>query len=1230
MGKVNLLICCILMFVVGCKSDRIFVNNEAPSNQNNGAYSKMSHAVYLIGDVGGAVENSSASLKLLSKELKNSDPENTSVVFLGDNIYPRGLHKKSHPLRADDERRLNAQLDIVKNFDGEVVFIPGNHDWEQGGKEGFDFNKRQEDYIQKYLGNKVYHPSDGCSGPKEIQVSDELTIIAIDTQWLLHKFRKGRGEEDDCATSTIYDFMFAFKEALKRNRTKHVIVVGHHPMYSNGVHGGYFTIKDHLFPLIKLNPNLIIPLPLIGSIYPFYRSFLGDIQDIQNPKYRSIQEKITNAIGQYDNVVYANGHEHNLQYQFQKNGHYITSGSGAKITSLRNNSNLIFGAEHKGFAKLQIHEEGEAVLKYFSANLNRQDKPILFEKKLYTKNIKGFKRLTEEEKISYEGKYKVVVADSSYAANKLKRVFFGKLNRDLWTQSIKVPYLDIHKIHGGLQPVERGGGQQTVSLKMIGGDGKKYKLRGIKKSAEFLVIRELRGTVAQEMVYDGIAGSHPYASSAVAKLLQAAELYYIESKLVYVPKDPVLGDYLDEFGGRFALLEVHPSNDMSDMPNFGNSEKVVNTAEAIGKLQSKQDHVVDVDFAVSNRLLDILIGDWDRHDDQWRWATFKEGGRTIYRPIPRDRDQAFFQFDGVVMNITNRKWLIRKFQPFKEEIRDIAGLGFNARYFDRAFLVEADLDTWINQAKALQLKLTDEVIENSMKALPPESFAINGEELILTLKARRNKLADFAERYYRFIAKTVDVVGTTDKDFFEVIRKDGAKVEVNIYPRKKGKKQESKRFYHRVFDAKETKEIRLYGLGGKDEYELIGEVDKSILVRIIAGDKKDKVKDESLANGWGKKTKVYDSKEGKNEIESSKETKVMLSKPGDEVYYDRKAFKYNVLLPLPSIGFNQDDGFIFGPGINYIKHGFNKDPFMQKHSLFVNYTFRAEGYNIDYDGYFVKLLGKTDVQFKAKINKPQVYQFYGFGNEIEPDDSQLGSSQVRMNSDDFQVHLARTSDDFSSKLSFVLGYRIVGIDEVSTADIDFSAGNEEFILTGIHYSYLNVDRVLNPSKGISFQAEVNNTQSINNKEVSFINLKGKFSFYIPLELFQKQTILAFRTAYSGNIGDFAFYQSNFLSGITELRGLPRNRFAGNSVAFGNAELRKSFMKNRNSPALFDLGMILHGDIGRVWYEKENSDKWHNSYGGGLFINILDFFALVGTYSISDQDELVNIGMNFYF
>lgn len=1219
----------LVFIVVSCQKRAAFISKDNRALQGKYEAIESINELFLIGDVGESVESSYPALSLLSKELNKFNNKNSAVVFLGDNIYPKGLHAEGTEERAEDIKRLNAQLDALKGFKGEIVFIPGNHDWDKGGKAGFEAVKRQEDYIQDYLDAKVFHPSDGCAGPKEIEVSDNLTLIAIDTQWWLHQYEKGRGETDDCKFSTKEDFLLAFKEMLKKNREKQIVVVGHHPMYSNGRHGGYFKLKDHLFPLTNLKENLYIPLPLVGSIYPLYRSFVGNIQDIPNPDYQKIQIALTNAIAQYDNVIYACGHEHNLQYFNTKNAHYVVSGAGSKVSPLKYNSNLGFGAEQRGFARLSFSEEGTAILKYYSAEEENSESPIIFDQKLYSKYTKSFGNDLNLKKKSYKGMYKVVIPDSTYAAKGLKKVLFGDLNRALWTLPIKVPYLDIHSVHGGLKPIEKGGGQQTVSLKMRGGDGKVYKLREVKKSAEFLVIRELRGTFAQDMVYDGIAGSHPYASPAVAELVKAAELYYIEPNLVYIPKDSILGDYLDEFGGQLAILEVHPSKDLSDMKNFGNSSKIINTEKAIHELQKHQDHVVDLDFALQNRMMDMLIGDWDRHDDQWRWATFKEGEKTIYRPIPRDRDQAFFKFDGVVMNIANRKWLIRKFQPFSDDVRDIAGLNFNARYFDRSFLTEADKDDWVNAAEALKSKLTAENIEAALNTLPVESLEINGEEIKKTLLIRKEKLDEFAERYYKVLAKEVDIVGTTKKDYFEVIRKENGEVEVNVYPRKNGKKVEDERFYHRVFTKEETKEIRLYGLDGKDEYKIKGEVDKSILIRIIGGENKDKIEDNSKVSGWRNLTKVYDMDDN-NKIETSKETRLFIRDSTDELFYDRKAFEYNSLAPVPSLGYNIDDGFIFGPGVVIKKHGFDKKPFAQKHTIKANYAFRAEGFNVYYDGHFTELFGKTDFVVNGRANQPLVYRFFGFGNDTELTDFQFDNSQVRMNNNEVDIHFSRPSKNLASRLNLILGYKYIGLDEKSDIDLGLESQNQEFFKYGISYSFENVDKPLGPTKGIRFNTKISNTKSTLNKEVDFILLESDLAFYFPLEIFKKQSVLAFRAAYSENFGDYAFYQANFLSGTNEVRGLPRNRYAGDSKLYGNFEFRKSLLKNKNALALFDFGLLAHYDIGRVWFEDESSDKWHQSLGGGFFINIMDFFGIVGTYSVSDQDELFNVGTQFYF
>lgn len=1227
MKRINILAFFVMLLVVSCRNQDVFYRTDAHKIQVEKKESKLNYSVYLIGDTGGDTLKSEPALSLLKRELNQAESDKTAVVFLGDNIYPEGMHKKDHPLRQQDESRIDAQLNAVRDFNGEIVFLPGNHDWQRGGKQGIEFIKRQEKYVQKKLGKKVFEPSDGCSGPVEIELSDALTLIVIDTQWWLHRYEKARGEENDCELRTKNAFLAEFKELLKSNRNKNVIVVGHHPLYSNGVHGGYFGWRDHLLPLTRKNPKLWIPMPIIGSIYPFYRSFFGNIQDIPNPTYQELKKQLVLAMNEYENVIYSAGHEHNLQYVKENRLHHVVSGSGSKKSALRFNQRIDFGAEKNGLAKVNVYEDGEVELVF----LNGEDhaNPVLFRKTLHAKDIKEFD-YSKKKKPSYKGMYKTVVPDSNFEASTLKRFFFGDLNRNLWLKPLKVPYLDIHHVHGGLKPVGKGGGMQTLSLKMKGGDSYTYKLRGIKKNADFLVNRDLRGTIAQDIIYDGIAGSHPYASVAVPNFAKAAGIYYTQPQLVYVPKDSILGDYLGEFGGMFCLLEIHPNDDMSEFENFGNSKKVVNYLKAIKELEEDPKNKVDVSFTVRSRLFDLFLGDWDRHDDQWRWATFKENGERIYQPIPRDRDQVFFKFDGAVMKIANRKWLLRKFQNFDKEIRDVAGLSFNARYFDRYFLSEANREVWIEEAKKLQQQLTDPVILNSLKDLPQEAFTENGEHLFDVLRARRAKLQEFAGRYYNILSKEVNIHGTLKKDFVEVLRKENGDVEVNLYPIKKGEKVSEKRYFHRVFKRNETKEIRIYGLDNKDKYVVKGETSKSIVVRLIAGDNKDTFIDESTVAGLSKKTKIYDVT-GKVDTDLSKESKLKVFEPEDAYLFDRKEFKYDALLPLPSIGVNPDDGFFIGPGFKYVKHGFKKEPYKYFHSLSSNYALRAEGSNFKYDCEYIKILGKVDFGGTIELNQPEVFQYYGQGNGTSPEDFQIGNSDVRINYYNAGTRFALSSKDLSSRFIGSVNYQIAELRKNPFFEQQFAGKkNQQFLSGELKYQYINLDNIANPSKGIGFEASASNTFSTINDEVDFVTLSSKLSFYIPLNYFKKQTVIAVRTGVVTNIGDYNFYQSAFLSGLSQMRGITRNRFAGESASYSNIELRRSFFKVKNYVAPFDFGMLAHYDLGRIWTEKIDSEKWHYSVGGGVYFNILEFITIVGTYSVSDVDEVFNLGTKFYF
>ena len=152
------------------------------------AQDQVIHRIYLIGDAGEPFEN--PVLTLLKKEVEKVGDEAT-VVFLGDNIYPKGLPPKGHPLRGQAETAINGQIETVKSFDGNTIFIPGNHDWARGGKEGLQWLSIQEQYVEAALDSSdVWLPSRGCPGPVEVPVNDKITVIVMDTQWFLQKENK--------------------------------------------------------------------------------------------------------------------------------------------------------------------------------------------------------------------------------------------------------------------------------------------------------------------------------------------------------------------------------------------------------------------------------------------------------------------------------------------------------------------------------------------------------------------------------------------------------------------------------------------------------------------------------------------------------------------------------------------------------------------------------------------------------------------------------------------------------------------------------------------------------------------------------------------------------------------------------------------------------------------------------------------------------------------------------
>src|SRR5690606_7880683 len=405
--------------------------------------------------------------------------------------------------------------------------------------------------------------------------------------------------------------------------------------------------------LTSVNPKLYIPLPIIGSLYPTYRAWFGNVQDLAHPLYRAYARQVMNIMSDYPGSVMVAGHDHALQYATIGENYFIVSGSGSKTYHVKKKGHALFAESITGFAQLDLMRDGAAVVTFWRVDDDHSKGLEVYRDTLAALPSVEIETAASEQQFPDSV---IVKASAKYAAKPWRQRMLGENYRAEWGQSIKVPVFDIGKEKGGLQPVQTGGGMQTVSLRLRDSVGREYTLRSIEKYPEAAVPEPLRKTFAQDLVEDQISAAHPYAALVVPPMADAVGVYHTNPKLVYIPDDPRLGVYRKKFANMLALFEERPDEDWSHEPSFGKSSNIIGTSRLLEKLQEDNDNLVDEKQVLKSRLFDLVIGDWDRHDDQWRWAEFEEGKQTYYQPIPRDRDQTFFVNEGILPRLWSRKW----------------------------------------------------------------------------------------------------------------------------------------------------------------------------------------------------------------------------------------------------------------------------------------------------------------------------------------------------------------------------------------------------------------------------------------------------------------------------------------------------------------------------------------------------------------------------------------------
>lgn len=1194
---------------------------------------ELVHSVVLIGDVKYPSEDNTM-MRLLRKKLDAIPQGRGSLILVGDILYPRGLPEEDEPGFDEGRADLDSILAVIDDFDGHVIFTAGNHDWDKGGEDGWEKVVNAEKYVNSHFkGENIYLPGGGCPGPVEVQVTDDLTVIVFDSQWWFHKYRKP-GPDEGCDFEDESDLFVQIGDIIRRNNGKKIIFAAHHPLFSVGSHGGFFPASRLLFPLLDFNKSLYIPLP--GFIYTWYRKYLGSIQDLAHPEYKILRSTLSNVFSAYPDLIYAAGHEHNLQYVRKGSLHHIVSGGGGEGTHVgKKKKKTDFAMASPGLSVLKFYANGESWVEYWIPDASAEGK-LVFRNHLFT--TPAFHPHASDALFSAldfsDSTVKVKLSDI-YSKGKFVRFSMGDNYREVWEQPVTLPVFDIGSEQGGLTLLKRGGGQQTRSVRLENGEGRQFVLRSVNKEVEKALDEELRNTLAEDAVQDAISASHPFAALTVPGLAEAAGVMHTNPKIVWVPDDPRLGIYRKDLANGIFLFEERPAGKTDEIGSFGFAEKIVNTPKVIEKTQDDHDHRVDQGSVVRARIFDLFLNDWDRHDDQWRWAAFREEDKTFYRPVPRDRDQVFFVNEGWVMWLASQNFIQPKFQGFDYRIKNVRGLGYNARYFDRSFMTEPDFDQWAGIAGSIKEGLTDSVIEVAVRAFPEEIYSISGPEIVEKLKSRRSNLEEYAAGLYRFLAREVDVVGTNDRELFQVNRLPNGNTEVAVYELSKKKGKLKDLLYKREFVPEETREIRLYGLKGEDKFIVDGEANRAIKVRLIGGKGNDTIIDNSRIRNAGKTLLVYDRKDKKNYIVHGKETKLKLSKDKSVNAYDRYQYKFDKTMPLLNAGYTPDDGIYIGGGVSIKKYNFRDST---RHKIDGTIAFATRAFRINYEGLFSSITPYFDLVVNAGLSMPRnVDNFYGLGNESTKLTNDHAFYRVRYEYAMINPMLKHTVND---NLNYQFGtyYQYFNVSDTAGRFIGDPELNRLDSLAYIRHHFLGVNagveidtrnnKVL-PQRGLYWLTEVSAFYGLDENAKNYIKMKSDLRFYLSFTS-DPRIVFAFRFGGAMNLGNYEFYQANFLGGKTNLRGFRSNRFAGDHAIYQNTEIRLKLMNLRSYIFNGQTGLYLFNDIGRVWVEEEQSSRWHDGYGVGVWLTPFEFTALTFSYNISYDDKLFALSFKFLF
>lgn len=1031
-----------------------------------------------------------------------------------------------------------------------------------------------------------------CPGPIVKEIDDQHVLITINSNWIIDEDYRYYTANEDCDVFNHTHMIDALTSLMEDYDDWNKIIVTHHPTRSiSELDGQGLTLM-----------NLV---PVYGQLRRSFKANSGNIQDMPSPTYNGYIRVMDEVLSHFDKVVFVSGHDR-LNTVIQENYvTYININSGDIKYRYKANKNTLYlgeGAKYLEFNNGQFSIIGNGEINYTVINpfLTREPQESKSQE-LLKENVSNTTRASEK-----------------YHSSGWNKFWMGSGYRDVWSATVKAPLLNIDEYDGGLKPYAIGGGLQTMSVKFKSANGKKYAFRLLDKQPEKSLNDILQNSVYKGITQELITTMHPYAPLVAHELMEATDIIHIKPELFILDRNDGLSEKYNSYIGKIGTLEEKPKGSSKKHEGFYGADAVVTSYEMLIDLRKSHTSKMDKYAYAKARLMDMFIGDWDRHEDNWKWAMFKEDGHHIYRPIPKDRDHTFSHWTGLIPSIADV--FVMNAEDFDYKFGNLRQLNFKARFLDRQLALELDLSSWMEAVHYLQSKMTDEVIDNAITQFPEEIRDMHGHIIAAKLKSRRDDLPRAMEAYYAELNSEVQVRASNKKDHVKLVRLGNGDAQVNFYHIKKDDSLGDS-YYQRIFEYGIVKSILLFGLDGDDVFEIAGNVDRTIQVKIIGGNGKDQILDNSNVRYGGKSITVFDSFK-EDEIEES--INVRVKSPRHVAHYDPYKFDFNWLLPSASIRQSSGNGWGFGLGASYMTRGFNKEGFVNKYDIKGLYYPGISAYRLDGKYTRKQVIGLSDLFVSSRFTT--LYDkfpfFYGIGNDTKLIREERGVlNRIDYKYVDVNVGLQR---EFYTKSSWT---NFIGLEYHQVMNHkDFEVISSKLAGYGIQTfaganSILKLDftdRSFYPLDGSQLHVELK-TRSSFDGDVSG-NIDTKFTHYKTIDLGIKFTI-AGSIRYNQAIGRTNFYHMSKIGSQTNFRGYTRNRFIDKYALLSNAEVRMNLGYVQTPLIRFYIGLFGFYDSGKVWSQRSYflNNNWNNSYGGGFFISPgWEQFAI--TFTIGKQDD----------